>query len=142
MVTDEDIRPETWAVGFREPWRFSFDSQTGDLWVGDVGQDRREEVAIVRRGENHGWNVFEGFEQFSEEYQRNDGTYVPPLFVYPHSFGASVTVGYVYRGSRAPNFRGGVYGFGDYESRRIWGSIRGEQEGLQNAGMAKPERTR
>src|SRR5207247_1595723 len=54
-----NVRPEIWALGFREPWRFSFDPVTGDLWVGDVGQDRVEEVAIVRRGENHGWNVYE-----------------------------------------------------------------------------------
>ena len=56
--------------GFREPWRFSFDSLTGDLWVGDVGQDRVEEVTIVRRGENHGWNVYEGFEPFSNSFAR------------------------------------------------------------------------
>ena len=69
-------RPEIWAVGFREPWRFSFDPVTGDLWVGDVGQDRYEEVSIVRRGENHGWNVYEGFEPFSSRYRRPDATYV------------------------------------------------------------------
>jgi hypothetical protein len=56
------VRPEIWALGLREPWRFSFDSVTGDLWVGDVGQDRVEEATIVRQGENHGWNVYEGFE--------------------------------------------------------------------------------
>ena len=55
-----EARAEIWAYGFREPWRFSFDPVTGDLWVGDVGQDRVEEVSIVRRGENHGWNVYEG----------------------------------------------------------------------------------
>ena len=64
-----DVRPEIWAYGFREPWRFSFDPLTRDLWVGDVGQDRVEEVAIVRRGENHGWNVYEGFEPFSNRYR-------------------------------------------------------------------------
>src|SRR5262249_5883488 len=55
-----DVRPEIWAIGLREPWRFSFDPLTGDLWAGDVGQDRYEEVDIVRRGENYGWNVYEG----------------------------------------------------------------------------------
>lgn len=65
-----NVRPEIWASGFREPWRFTFDARTGDLWVGDVGQDRVEEVAIVRRGENHGWNVYEGFEPFSNRFRK------------------------------------------------------------------------
>lgn len=82
-AADQSIRPETWAIGFREPWRFSFDAETGDLWVGDVGQDQWEEVAIVRRGENHGWNVFEGFEPFSEEYRRDGETYARPLLCIP-----------------------------------------------------------
>ena len=66
---DSKIRPEIWAFGFREPWRFSFDSVTGELWLGDVGQDKYEEVCIVDAGENHGWNVREGFAEFSSEYR-------------------------------------------------------------------------
>src|SRR5206468_1250108 len=77
-----DARPEIWALGFREPWRFSFDPLTWDLLVGDVGQDRVEEVAIVRHGENHGWNVYEGFEPFSNRYRKEGVTYVPPVFAY------------------------------------------------------------
>ena len=73
-----DARPEIWAYGFREPWRFSFDPLTRDLWVGDVGQDRVEEVAIVRRGENHGWNVYEGFEPFSNRYRKDVASYSGP----------------------------------------------------------------
>lgn len=114
-----DAKPEIWALGFREPWRFSFDSQTGDLWVGDVGQDRIEEVGIVRVGENHGWNVFEGFDRFSERYRRTGATYIPPVFAYPHSVGVSVTGGYVYRGERAPGMKG-RYICADFESRRVW----------------------
>lgn len=117
---DSAILPETWAIGLREPWRFSFDSKTGDLWVGDVGQDRLEEVCLVRPGENHGWNVYEGFEPFSDEYRREGEAFTFPVYAYPHSFGVSVTGGYVYRGSRAPSFDG-VYIFGDYETRRVWG---------------------
>ena len=67
---DQSILPETWAIGLREPWRFSFDPKTGDLWVGDVGQDKFEEVCRVAAGENHGWNVYEGYEPFSDEYRR------------------------------------------------------------------------
>lgn len=119
-LSDPEIRAETWAIGMREPWRFSFDALTGDLWVGDVGQVKFEEVAIVRAGENHGWNVMEAFEPFSDQYRREDAVYTPPLFAYPHSFGASVTGGYVYRGDPRSSFYG-VYVFGDYESRRVWG---------------------
>jgi glucose/arabinose dehydrogenase len=114
-------------VGFREPWRFSFDRATGDLWVGDVGQDRVEEVAIVRVGENHGWNVYEGFEGFSNRRRQADMVYVPPVFAYKRRYGNSVTGGYVYRGDKGSTFHG-VYVFGDYTSRRIWGLV---QEGRQ-----------
>jgi putative heme-binding domain-containing protein len=117
---DPAIMPETWAIGFREPWRFSFDSLTGELWVGDVGQERFEEVGIVRKGENHGWNVYEAFEGFSDEYRRPRENYVTPIFAYPHSFGVSVTGGHVYRADPKSSFYG-VYIFGDYESRRVWG---------------------
>jgi putative heme-binding domain-containing protein len=113
-------RPEIWALGFREPWRFSFDALTGDLWVGDVGQDRVEEVTIVRRGENHGWNVYEGFEPFSHKYRREGVAYVPPVFAYRRRYGNSVTGGYVYRGDKSASFNG-VYICGDYTSKRIWG---------------------
>ncbi len=115
-----DARPEIWASGFREPWRFSFDSVTGDLWVGDVGQDRVEEVSIVRRGENHGWNVFEGFEPFSNVYRKEGVKYVPPVFAYRRKYGNSITGGFVYRGDKRSSFFG-VYICGDYTSRRLFG---------------------
>ena len=111
--------PEIWALGFREPWRFSFDPLTGDLWVGDVGQDKVEEIAIVRKGENHGWNVMEGFEKFSEQYRRDVETYIPPVFAYQRKYGNSITGGYVYRGSEQSPYNG-MYICGDYTSRRIW----------------------
>ncbi len=114
------VQPEIWAYGFREPWRFSFDRLTGDLWVGDVGQDRYEEVDLVRRGENYGWNVYEGFEPFSNARRRPGEVFVPPVFAYSRKYGPSVTGGYVYRGDRSSSFYG-VYVFGDYQSRRIFG---------------------
>src|SRR5207245_6173104 len=97
FVSRTDFRPEIWAYGVREPWRFSFDPLTGDLWVGDVGQDRYEEVDIVRRGENCGWNVYEGFERFSNHYRKTGITYVPPVFSYGRRLGVCVTGGFVYR---------------------------------------------
>jgi putative heme-binding domain-containing protein len=115
-----EARPEVWALGLREPWRFTFDRATDDLWVGDVGQGRFEEVAIVRRGENHGWNVIEGFTPFSDRYRRPDAVYTPPILSYSHRHGVSVTGGYVYRGRQAPKLVG-TYVFGDFETRRIWG---------------------
>lgn len=122
-----DARPEIWAYGLREPWRFSFDSLTGDLWVGDVGQDRVEEIDIVRRGENLGWNVYEGFEPFSNRYRRPGESYVPPVFAYRRKFGNSVIGGYVYRGDPRSSFYG-VYVCGDYTSRRIFGLERQERQ--------------
>ncbi|GAA5129092.1 PQQ-dependent sugar dehydrogenase [Luteolibacter yonseiensis] len=115
----EGVRPEIWASGFREPWRFSWDSKTGDLWVGDVGQNRFEEVGIVRAGENHGWNVMEGFNPFSERYKKQGIELTQPVWSYSHRLGNSVTGGYVYRGKKAPAMEG-WYIFADHESRRIW----------------------
>jgi putative heme-binding domain-containing protein len=111
--------PEVWARGLREPWRFGFDPATGDLWVGDVGQGQYEEVTILRAGENHGWNVFEGLRRHSDRFASADSEYVPPVFAYSHRVGPSVTGGFVYRGSRHPGLVG-KYVFGDYESRRVW----------------------
>ncbi len=117
---DAKVRAETWAIGLREPWRFSFDKATGELYVGDVGQNEFEEVCIVRRGENHGWNVREGFTSFSDQYARPAEKFADPLFAYPHGLGFSVTGGYVYHGLQNPSFAG-VYIFGDYNTRLIWG---------------------
>jgi putative heme-binding domain-containing protein len=126
FVGQAEARPEIWALGFREPWRFTFDSVTGDLWVGDVGQDRVEEVAIVRRGENHGWNVYEGFEPFSNRYRKEGADYVAPVFAYRRKYGNSVTGGYVYRGDKSSSFYG-AYIFGDYTSKRIWALTQAER---------------
>lgn len=115
-----NVRPEIWAYGFREPWRFNFDPVTHDLWVGDVGQDRIEEVSIVRRAENLGWNVYEGFEPFSNHYRKESAAYIPPVFAYRRKYGNSITGGFVYRGDKHSSFYG-VYICGDYTSHRIFG---------------------
>ncbi|HZM05047.1 MAG TPA: PQQ-dependent sugar dehydrogenase [Candidatus Saccharimonadales bacterium] len=113
-------RPEIWAYGFRNPWRFSFDRLNGDLWLADVGQDRVEEVDIVHRGQNYGWNVYEAFEPFSNQYRKEGRTYTMPVFAYRRKYGASVTGGYVYRGDKKSSFYG-VYICGDYISKRLFG---------------------
>lgn len=126
-----DARPEIWAYGLRNPWRFCFDRLNGDLWLADVGQDRVEEVDIVHGGENYGWNVFEGFEPFSNQYKIEGRTFVPPVFAYRRKYGNSITGGYVYRGDKSSSFYG-VYLCGDYTSKRIFG-ITQEKGALKTA---------
>jgi glucose/arabinose dehydrogenase len=118
--------PAIWAYGLRNPWRFSFDPNTGDLWIGDVGQGEFEEInrsaATERRdaarGTNFGWSAFEGFERFNED-QPVEGA-APPLFVYDHADGrCSVTGGTVARGETIADLAG-WYLFGDYCSGQIW----------------------
>ena len=115
-----DARPEIWAYGFRNPWRFSFDRVTGGLWLADVGQDRVEEVDIVHRGENYGWNVYEGFEPFSNQFRKEGRNFAAPVFAYQRRYGNSITGGHVYRGDKMSSFYG-VYLCGDYTSKRIFG---------------------
>jgi len=126
FVDDPAADPTIWAYGLRNPWRFSFDPPTGDLWIGDVGQGEFEEinhsVATDRRdaakGVNYGWSAFEGFERFNDD-QPADGA-VAPLFVYDHADGrCSVTGGTVARGDTAADLAG-WYVFGDYCSGQIW----------------------
>lgn len=119
FVGRKNVRPEIWASGLRMAWRFSFDPLTGDLWEGDVGQDLFEEVNIVRRGGNYGWNTLEGFEPYSSKYRRDGEQYVPPIFAYTRKYGASVTGGFVYRADPTSPFYG-AYVFGDYQSSRIF----------------------
>ncbi len=101
------------------PWRFSWDTVTGDLWVGDIGQNLFENVRIVRNGENHGWNVYEGFTEFSDRYRRKGETYIPPVLSYRRKDGVSVTAGYVYRAKKDSSYYG-AFIFADFESKRIW----------------------
>ena len=114
------VRPEIFAYGLRQPWRFSFDPANGDLWVGDVGQSRFEEVCIVRSGENHGWNIHEGFALFSTEYRSKAVNYIPPVVSFRRKHGVSITGGYVMRTDPESSFHG-VYICADYQSKRVWG---------------------
>lgn len=122
-----NARPEVWAYGLRNPWRFSFDRETGDVWIADVGQNKFEEVdfmpAEVSSGANYGWNIMEGQHCFKKKDCQTDGL-VLPIAEYDHSAGCSITGGYVYRGSALPGLRG-VYLYGDFCSGNIWG-IRAE----------------
>jgi glucose/arabinose dehydrogenase len=112
-------RPEIYAWGLRNPWRFSFDRVSGDLWVGDVGQNAWEEIDIIMSGGNYGWNILEGNHCYPAD-PCDDMGLVPPFFEYSHDGGdRSVTGGYVYHGNGLPSLAG-MYIFGDYVSGRIW----------------------
>ncbi len=110
--------PEIYAWGLRNPWRWSFDSQTGELWVGDVGQGAWEEVDKVELGMNYGWDDREGAHCF-EPAAGCSLNNVDPITEYDHGVGQSITGGFVYRGAANANLQG-YYVFGDYVSGRIW----------------------
>jgi glucose/arabinose dehydrogenase len=127
FVNDSAYRPETWALGFRNPWRYSFDRATGDLYIADVGQGNWEEVSFQpadsEGGENYGWNIFEANHPFEGSGDR--AAFVMPIAEYSHSEGISITGGYVYRGEAIPDLQG-VYLYGDWGSGRIWAAYRDE----------------
>ena len=121
-------RPEIFAYGFRNPWRFSFDRESGKLWVADVGQNAWEEIHVVRRGKNYGWRIMEGTHCYSPSEGCAQTGLEPPVAEYAHERGrCSITGGYVYRGPRNPAFRG-MYLFGDYCSGEIWGLSAGHAD--------------
>jgi len=111
--------PEIYAWGLRNPWKFSFDTASGDLWAGDVGQDRREEVDIVLNGGNYGWNLKEGTECYAADDPCDGGGLIDPVVEYSHIQGESITGGYVYRGAEIPAFAG-TYFYADYVSGTVW----------------------
>jgi glucose/arabinose dehydrogenase len=120
FVGRDGARPEIWAYGLRNPWRYSFDRQTGELYAGDVGQNAWEEVSIVRRGGNYGWRLMEGFHCTPSINKECDQKGLDlPLLEYAHDEGISVTGGYVYRGRKISALRG-AYLYADYGSCDIW----------------------
>jgi glucose/arabinose dehydrogenase len=113
-------REEIYAYGLRNPWRMSFDRATGELWAADIGQNNREEINLVEKGENYGWNVMEGSECFGSKAGCESVAFIDPVFEYEHGAkGATVTGGYVYRGVQVPDFHG-KYVFADFFDGRIW----------------------
>ncbi|MCZ6546023.1 MAG: PQQ-dependent sugar dehydrogenase [Chloroflexi bacterium] len=116
FVGKAKARPEIWAYGLRNVWRFSFDRVTGTLWAGDVGQNLYEEIDIIRKGGNYGWRFMEGKHPFrGSTKQELEG----PVVEHHKSYARSITGGYVYRGRKIPGLLG-AYVYGDYETGNIW----------------------
>lgn len=117
---EEGFREEIYAYGLRNPWRFSFDAQTNELWTGDVGQNRAEEIDIITKGGNYGWRTMEGFSCFNPASGCDQEGLILPIWEYTHTNGdRSVTGGFVYRGTEITELQG-LYVYGDFVSRRIW----------------------
>ena len=120
MVDREGARPEIWAYGLRNPWRMSFDGETGLLWAGDVGQNHAEEIDIIQPGRNYGWNISEGMSCFPQDEECDLTGITLPVWEYGRSHGCSIIGGYVYRGQAIPSLRG-WYVYADYCTGLVWG---------------------
>ncbi len=141
-VSHRTYRPEIWATGLRNPWRFSFDRISGDLYIADVGQNTYEEIHVQPKGvqgsRNYGWNIMEGLACYASDNCNRNGLALP-VAVYDHNQGCSITGGMVYRGSAYASMQG-IYLYGDFCSGRIWGLKKSTGEWttmeLKNTGMA------
>jgi glucose/arabinose dehydrogenase len=119
FVGKPGVRPETWAYGFRNPWRMTADPKTGQLWVGNNGQDLWEQIFLVERGANYGWSVYEGSHIFYPNRKLGPTPHTKPTFEHPHSEARSLTGGVVYYGKQFPELQG-AYLYGDYSTGKIW----------------------
>jgi len=142
FVGMDDARPEIWAYGLRNPWRFHFDARTGDLWIADVGQNAVEEVnlqpAASPGGENYGWRVVEGDRCFDPPSGCDLDAFVAPVITYTHAsgWGRSITGGVVPYGDAAPSLRG-RYLFGDFVSGRVFVADGDAQAGISAAELLR-----
>jgi glucose/arabinose dehydrogenase len=119
FVGKAEAAPEIWAYGLRNIWRMAFDKKTGKLWASDVGQNLYEEIDIITKGGNYGWNLREGLHPFGAKGVGPRPDLIEPIWEYHHDVGKSLTGGAVYRGSRLPELEG-AYLYGDYVTGRIW----------------------
>lgn len=119
FVGMKDVRPETWAVGLRNPWRMCLDPKTGHIWVGNNGQDLWEQAYLLTKGANYGWSVYEGSYPFYLERKLAPVPLTKPTFEHSHAEARSLTGGVVYHGEKFPRLRG-AYIYGDYSTGKIW----------------------
>ena len=131
FVGVEGARPEIWALGLRNPFRMSFDRKTGELWLGDVGQDAWEEVDLIVRGGNYGWSMMEGDHCYRPDEGCTPELYVAPVWEYAHSEGTCVIGGVVYRGHEFPELQG-QYLYADYSNGRVFALRSQEGVALEN----------
>lgn len=127
FVGKAGAKPEIYAYGFRNIWRMSFDRETGTLWAADVGQNLWEEIDIVVKGGNYGWNLREGKHKFGPNGADARPDLIDPIWEYHHDIGKSITGGHVYRGKKVPALVG-CYLYGDYVSGRLWALKYDEKE--------------
>jgi len=119
FVGVDGARAEIWAYGLRQPWKISFDRETGELWTGNVGQDLWEQIFLIQRGGNYGWSVMEGAHPFRPGRERGPSPFIPPVVEHNHAEFRSITGGYVYHGTILSELTG-AYIYGDYDTGKIW----------------------
>lgn len=129
FVNTQNAKPEIYAFGLRNPWRIAFDSKTGLLWCGDVGQELWEEVDVIRKGGNYGWSSHEGTKLFSNRPTKTELPAINPVWEYDHGVGKSITGGRIYRNSRLPQLDG-KYLYADYVSGGLWALTYDEATGV------------
>ncbi len=127
FVSNPDVRDEIWAMGLRNPWRFSFDRKNGELYIADVGQSKWEEInreaAFSGGGRNYGWRCYEGYEPYNLRRCADRTAYIGPVFAIPNSKWCAIIGGFVYRGATYPTIEG-HYLVADYCSGEVWGLVR------------------
>ncbi len=119
FIKHKGARPEVYAYGVRQPWKFSFDAKTGDIWAGEVGQDLWDMILRIEKGGNYGWSIVEGTHPFRPERKRGPTPILPPAVEHPHSEFRSITGGYFFKSPRLPELQG-AYVYGDYDTGRVW----------------------
>ncbi|MDZ7658675.1 PQQ-dependent sugar dehydrogenase [Fodinibius sp.] len=135
---DEGYREEIFAHGLRNPWRFSFDTETGRLWAGDVGQNSYEEINIIESGNNYGWNIMEGTHCYEPSSGCDQSGLTMPVWEYGRDEGISVTGGYAYRGPTLETLTGS-YIYGDYGSGKIWALDYSDSENPSNTELLEAD---
>ena len=139
FVKTKGVRPEIWAYGLRNPWGIFIDPVTGDFWCADVGQILWEEIDIIVKGGNYGWNYYEGLHRFSLRTQQPPDTaeFIEPIYEYNHKDGLSITGGVVYRGKKIPDLYG-WYVYADWKFGTIWALRYESGKVVQNVAILKP----
>lgn len=131
----DKAKPEIWAYGLRNIWRMAFDKKTGSLFAADVGQNLFEEINLIQKGGNYGWNFREGYHPFGSKTPPEDAKFLDPIWEYDHLVGKSITGGIVYRGKAIPALDG-CYLYADYVSGKIWALDYDQQRGRVRSNKA------